>query len=88
MKAARVTVIDKIFEEHICLPGYPQVVVTRGWAYRWFRDAVGLDTRQRGRGSLDSIVHCAPRTRLPLTDLSNYDCRLAQIAELMKRDLA
>jgi hypothetical protein len=63
-------IVDAMFNEHIELPGCPQIVVTRAWAYRWLRDSLGFDPKARGFASLDYLVFARRETQAPLTDLS------------------
>ncbi len=57
-------------DEHIQLPGCPQVIVTRGWAYRWLRDNLGYDPKARGFASLDYLAFGRREVAEPLTDLT------------------
>lgn len=62
--------IQAVFDEHVALPGCPQIIVTRGWLYPWLRDHFGYDEKARGFASLDYIVFGRKEVREPLTDLS------------------
>ena len=63
--------VQAVFDEHIALPGCPQIIVTRGWAYSWLRDSLGYDPRARGFASLDYMVFGKRETREPLTDVND-----------------
>lgn len=63
-------IIQAVMDEHIQLPGCPQLIVTRGWAYRWLRDELGYDPTARGFASLDYMVFGRKETKEPLTDLT------------------
>jgi hypothetical protein len=70
----RRNVIDEIMDEPIRLPGAPQVIVTRGWAYQWLK-GLGYPTDPRGRpfSSIDYMVFGGSRLNPvdePLTDLT------------------
>lgn len=53
--------------EAICFPGFPQIIVDRGFAYQWHK-ARGWDESERGFGSLDYFIFSAPAVDLPFTD--------------------
>lgn len=60
--------MQAVFDEHITLPGAPQIVVTRGTAYRFLRYNLGLDPSARGFASMDYLVFARPEVAAPLTD--------------------
>lgn len=72
-KRTKRNIVDEIMNEPIRLPGAPQVIVTRGWAYQWLKK-LGYPTDPRvGWGSVDSMVFGGRNMRPvdePLTDLS------------------
>lgn len=82
MTRRRETLMDQVMAEPIPLPGAPQLIVTRGWAYQWLKKLgyplVG------GFGSVDYMVfggrnlHSSPE---PLTDL-NEPWAVALIARM------
>jgi len=62
--------MDALFDEHVRLPGCPDLIVTRGWAYLWLRDACGHDPLARGFASLDYLVFGRRAVDVPLSDLT------------------
>lgn len=66
-------VIDAVMAEAIRMPGAPQLIVTRSWAYQWLK-RMGYNTDPRaGFASVDHMVFGGSRlapTGEPLTDLS------------------
>lgn len=60
---------DSVLDEHIRLPGVPQIVVTRQYAYRWLL-AAGYDPRARGFASMDYLVFYPGPLDEPLTDVT------------------
>ena len=70
MARRKPTIPDKIMAEHIQLPGAPQVIVTRGWAYQWLKK-LGYSTDSRdGYRSVDFMVMHKREVEDPLTDLT------------------
>jgi hypothetical protein len=63
---------QELMDEHIYLPGCPQIVVTRGWAYSWLRDKLGWNPSERGFGSLDYVIFRPDATNEPLTELTGW----------------
>lgn len=74
------TTIDRIMAQHIRLPGCPQIVVTRGFAYNWLKDT-GMNPSRRGFGSIDYLVHAPTALDAPLTDLDSVADFLAGVKE-------
>jgi hypothetical protein len=68
MKVAMPRTMNRILREHIRLPGAPQIVVSRAYAYRWLL-AAGYDPRARGFASVDYMVFYPGPLDEPLTDL-------------------
>jgi hypothetical protein len=69
--ARKPTFMDELMNEHIPLPGCPQIIVTRGWAYQWLKDRLGYDPSARGFASIDYLVFGRRKSvALPLTDLT------------------
>ena len=85
-RTRRPNAIDALMAEHIQLPGAPQIIVTRGWAYTFFRDELGYDPHARGFASLDYLVFGKRATEQPLTDMTIQPVR-ATLA-LMKQHAA
>jgi hypothetical protein len=63
--------MDALMNEPIRLPGCPQMIVTRAFAYTWLRDELGYDPKQRGVGSLDHMVFMPTPVDEPLTDIEH-----------------
>ena len=65
--------LDAVMSEAIRMPGAPQLIVTRGWAYQWLK-RMGYNTDPRaGYASVDHMVFGGARMRPidePLTNLS------------------
>ena len=68
----RVRPIDAIMNEQIPMPGFPQIIVTRGFAHQWLR-AHGWDESEHGYGSLDYSIFQTRATSEPLTDPAERD---------------
>lgn len=66
----RPTFMDQLMAEPIRLPGCPQIIVTRGFVYTFFRDELGYDTSARGFASLDYLVFRHAPVSEPLTDMN------------------
>jgi hypothetical protein len=78
---------QEIFDEPIRLPGCPQLIVTRGFAYAFLKD-IGMDPTARGVGSLEHLVFIPSPATEPLTDLVEWGPAIDQLKERMKRDYA
>lgn len=74
---ARRNLMDEIMAEHIRLPGCPQFVVTRAFAYQWLKDC-GYSDRDPDR-LLDRMVFLARERSEPLTDLADHEEWLAGV---------
>lgn len=62
-------IVDEIGGEHIRLPGCPDIIVTRVWAYQWL---IRMGYRPIGGfGSADYMAFAGPAESTPLTDLSD-----------------
>lgn len=85
-RAYQPTVVDVLMAEHIQLPGCPQIIVTRGWAYTFLRDELGYSPKARGFGSIDYMVFGREETNEPLTDLTIPECQ--SVFALMKEHAA
>ena len=68
--APKPNTVTVFLDEHISLPGCPQIIVTRIWAYNWLRDTLGYDPKERGFGSIDYMAFGRREVAEPLTDLS------------------
>lgn len=74
----RATLIDDYFNEHIVMPGFPQIIVTRGWLWGWLKSC-GWNPRERGVGSMDYIVGAARATKEETTANEERDRLLNQV---------
>lgn len=72
-KATKRNLIDEVMAEPIRMPGCPQLIVTRGFAYSWLK-RMGYNTDPRaGYASVDHMVFGGLRMTPvdePLTDMS------------------
>jgi hypothetical protein len=80
------TIMDNLMAESIHMPGFPQIIVTRGFCYQWLT-ACGWSQCERGFGSLDYLVFAAPIAGYPLTDEATRDSLLAQVRHSYLREL-
>lgn len=67
-----------LMNESIPMPGFPQIIVTRGFLYQWLK-ACGWPPCERGFGSMDYLVFGARVTAEPLTDETDRDYWLGQV---------
>lgn len=77
-------IVDKIMAEPIRLVGFPQIIVTRAFAYQWLK-SLGWSERERGYGSLDHVVFLPAPSSEPLTDPDYRDGLLARYATECRR---
>lgn len=82
--ARKPTLIDDYFSEHVHMPGFPQIVVTRGFLYAFLRDA-GYDPKERGFGSIDYMIGAARVSQEPLTNEVGRDRLLELFKEQVRR---
>jgi hypothetical protein len=86
MARRKPSIINEIMNEPIRLPGAPQVIVTRGWAYSWLK-RLGYNTDPKaGFASVDYMVFGGTRMRPvdePLTDLTQP--HIVELIALMER---
>jgi hypothetical protein len=69
MTSRRISILDRVMNEHIAMPGCPQLIVTRGQAWHMLA-ALGYetDTRKTRFGSVDYMVMSKHETDEPLSD--------------------
>lgn len=79
--------MDAIMAEPIHTPGFPQIIVTRGFAYEWFK-SLNWPESERGFGSLDYMIFAAPVAKLELTEADARDYWLAKVADDFRREVA
>lgn len=84
MPEPRRNFIAEYFNEHIRMPGFPAVIVTRGYLYEFLRDA-GYNPKERGIGSVDYMVGAARQTDAALTDETERDNLLRVMKEAVRR---
>lgn len=71
--------------EPICMPGFPQIIVTRHFLLHWLIGC-GWSQKERGFASLDYIVFSAPKVDYPITDETERDRLLGQVRETYLRE--
>lgn len=72
MAKRKENIVDRVMNEAIPMPGSPQLIVTRGWAYQWLK-RMGYNTDPKaGFASVDYMVFGSRMRPVdePLTDLS------------------
>lgn len=71
---AKTKAIDAVMAEPIRMPGAPQLIVTRGWAWQWLkRMGYETDCRKGPFATVDYMVFGGTRltpVNEPLTDMS------------------
>lgn len=77
---ARRNIMDEIMAEPVEMPGFPQLIVTRGFACQWLGDC-GWSPAETGFGSLDYIVFSKRPIESPLMSVEMRDRYLAQVRE-------
>lgn len=88
------TILDVIMNEAIRLPGCPQIIVTRSWAWGWLKRQ-GFQECPKADSLYSNIqwMVCGPHARMvdePLTDLTD-PCVvrfLSQVEAAIARDAA
>jgi hypothetical protein len=65
-------ILDEVMAEHVHMPGFPQLIVTRGFVYEYLKSH-GWDESERGIGSLDHLVFMPRGVNDPLTDPAERD---------------
>lgn len=70
--------LDAIMQEAIPMPGFPQLIVSRGWLYQWLVSC-GWKMSERGYGSLDYIVFSTLKVANALTNIDERDYWLSQV---------
>lgn len=78
MKRKPHNLVSKIMVEVIKFPGFPEILVTRHFAYHWLKTC-GWDAAERGFGSLDYIVFSKPAIDTPATPDDERDHYLSQV---------
>ena len=70
----------QVLNEHIRMPGVPQLIVERGFAHHWWGGGRWTGPKH-GIGSLDYAVYSAKAVSDPLTDLDTRNEMLATLGE-------
>lgn len=74
----RITLMDQYFNESVIMPGFPQLIVTRGWLWKWLKSC-GWNPRERGIGTMDYIVGVARKVDKELTPDDERDELMGQV---------
>lgn len=80
----RESLLSQIMAEHVEMPGFPQLIVTRHFIYQWLK-GLGWDESERGYSSLDYTTFGREAVSLPLTPDIERDHYLNQIIDAYKR---
>ena len=73
-----VSMMTRLMGEHVEMPGFPQIIVTRHFVYHWLK-ARGWKPEERGFSSLDYTVFARAVSVLPLTEDAERDYWLGQV---------
>ena len=74
-------IMDEIMAEPIRMPGFPQIIVTRGWLWIWLVDKLGCNPRERGIGSVEWTIFSRPPVEAELTPDAERDALVLPLAE-------
>lgn len=77
-------ILSKIMAEHVKMPGFPALIVTRGFIYQWLK-SLGWRERERGFSSLDYTVFARHAVDKELTDEATRDHYLNTLKEVYSR---
>jgi hypothetical protein len=72
--------MDIVMAEHVAMPGFPQLIVTRNFCYQWLK-LRGWKEAGRGFDNLDYIVFARKWTDVPLTPENERDHYLKQVEQ-------
>ena len=81
----RQTLLSQIMSEHIGMPGFPQIIVTRGYAYKYLK-SLGWNESECGFGSLDYTVFSQTSTEAPLSEDMDYWLQKPEVISGLSRD--
>lgn len=84
-KKRRVNIMDLVMAEHVEMPGFPQIIVTRDWLYQWLKGC-GWNPCDRGYSSLDYIVFGRKSVDLSLYTDERRDFYLNAIRDQYTRE--
>lgn len=74
------SLLSKIMAEHVEMPGFPQLIVTRGFIYQWLK-SLGWNESERGFSSLDYAVFARKAVDHELTEDATRDHYLTPLKE-------
>jgi|GEM_PF-5629683 len=76
-----------VFQQHVHVQGYPQIVVTRLFYYQWLKKHGLRNPNEMARGfdSLDYAAFGRPSTDAPLTEEKDRDQELRFLAKELKK---
>ena len=77
--------MTQLMGEHVEMPGFPQLIVTRHFVYYWLK-AHGWKPEERGFGSLDYTVFGRAASALPCTENVERDYWLGQVESAYIRE--
>jgi hypothetical protein len=78
------SLLTRIMAEHVEMPGFPQLIVTRGFIYQWLK-SLGWDESERGFSSLDYTVFGRASVQAELTDEETRDHYLIPLQDVYER---
>lgn len=81
----KISIMDKLMAEHVEMPGFPQIVVTRDFVYQFLRGC-GWYPCERGFGSLDYMTFGRKAVDAPLTDEGKRDQLMADVRDSYLRE--
>lgn len=73
-------IASRLMAEHVRVPGFPQIVVTREFLYSFLRGC-GWNPRKRGFGSIDYMTFGRAAVAEELTNDATRDHLLAQVRD-------
>ena len=82
----RRNILDEIMDEPIRMPGVPQLIVTRGYAYQELK-RLGYSERDKGFGGIDYMTMHQKPSDEPLADVETRDCIMAAVERSMNAAL-
>lgn len=71
-------IINRIMNEPIHMPGFPEIIVTRAFCYQWLKSC-GWDNFERGFGSIDYLAFGRETAYQPLTPERDRDRWLTEV---------
>lgn len=77
-------IFDRIMAEHVEMPGFPQIIVTRHFIYQWLK-SLGWNPSERGFSSLDYTTFGRASVQDELTDEATRDHYLIPLKDVYAR---